>query len=47
MESNHKNYNFEDSLCRLDEILNASDNSYEEKMKFPDEVVFRIPTGFM
>ena len=31
MKSNHIDYGFENSLCRLDEILNARDNSYEEK----------------
>lgn len=46
MESNHKNYNFEDSLCRLDEILNASDNSYEEKKEIPRRGSLSYTNGF-
>ncbi len=46
MESNHKNYNFEDSLCRLDEILNASDNSYEEKNEIPRRGSLSYTNGF-
>lgn len=30
MESNCKNYKFEDSLSRLDEILNSDGKSYQE-----------------
>ena len=46
MESNYKNYNFEDSLCRLDEILNASDNSYEEKTEIPRRGRLSYTNGF-
>ena len=46
MESNYKNYNFEDSLCRLDEILNASDNSYEEKNEIPRRGRLSYTNGF-
>ncbi len=46
MESNYKNYNFEDSLCRLDEILNASDNSYEEKKEIPRRGRLSYTNGF-
>lgn len=46
MESNYKNYNFKDSLCRLDEILNASDNSYEEKNEIPRRDNLSYTNGF-
>lgn len=46
MESNYKNYKFEDSLYRLDEILNASDNSYEEKIKIPRRDSLSYTNGF-
>ena len=46
MESNYKNYKFEDSLYRLDEILNASDNSYEEKIKIPRRDGLSYTNGF-
>lgn len=46
MESNYKNYNFKDSLCRLDEILNASDNSYEKKNEIPKRDRLSYTNGF-
>ena len=46
MESNHKNYKFENSLYRLDEILNASDNSYEKKNKIPRRDYLSYTNGF-
>ena len=46
MKSNYKDYKFDDSLRRLDEILNASDNSYEEKFKIPKRDSLSYTNGF-
>lgn len=46
MESNYKKYKFEDSLCRLDDILNANDNSYEEKNEIPRRDSLTYTNGF-
>ena len=46
MKSNYKDYRFEDALRRLDEILNASDNSYEEKNEIPRRDCLTYTNGF-
>ncbi|MBF1352330.1 MAG: adenylate/guanylate cyclase domain-containing protein [Mogibacterium diversum] len=46
MKSNYKDYRFEDALRRLDEILNASDNSYEEKNEIPRRDRLTYTNGF-
>ena len=46
MKSNYKDYKFDDSLRRLDEILNASDNSYEEKSEIPQRDRLTYTNGF-
>ena len=35
MEATHKTYSFDDSLSRIDEILNADNKQYEEKSSIP------------
>lgn len=46
MESNHRNYNFETSKARIDEILNTSDNSYEELKSIPSRDKLTYTNGF-
>lgn len=35
MQANYKAYDFEKSRDRIDEILNSSDNNYEDKKEIP------------
>lgn len=46
MESNYQFYDFEKSLCRLDEILNADSKSYEEKDRIPKRSSLTYTNGF-
>lgn len=46
MESNYQLYDFEKSLCRLDEILNADGKSYEEKNHIPKRSSLTYTNGF-
>jgi class 3 adenylate cyclase len=46
MESNHIAYNFDKSLTRIDEILNTSDNSYEEVNSIPSRDRLTYTNGF-
>lgn len=46
MESNYQFYDFEKSLCRLDEILNADGKSYEEKNHIPKRSSLTYTNGF-
>lgn len=46
MESNHKTYIFEQSRERIDEILNTSDNSYEELKYIPSRDKLTFNNGF-
>ncbi len=36
MHANYKAYDFEKSRNRIDEILNSSDNNYEDKKEIPN-----------
>lgn len=46
MESNYQFYDFKESLCRLDEILNADSKSYEEKNRIPKRSSLTYTNGF-
>lgn len=46
MKSNHKDYNFEDSLNRIDEILNANSENYEELNYIPNRDKLTFINGF-
>lgn len=46
MESNHIIYNFDKSRDRIDEILNTSDNSYEELKYVPSRDKLTYTNGF-
>nr|WP_314751001.1 adenylate/guanylate cyclase domain-containing protein [uncultured Capnocytophaga sp.] len=46
MKSNHKDYNFEDSLGRIDEILNANSKNYEELKYIPNRDKLTFTNGF-
>jgi len=46
MKVNHSVYNFENSLDRIDEILNSSDYNYEEKKGIPSESSLTFRNGF-
>lgn len=46
MESNYQFYDFEKSLSRLDEILNADGKSYEEKDHIPKRSCLTYTNGF-
>lgn len=46
MESNYQPYDFEKSLSRLDEILNANSKSYEEKDCIPKRSSLTYTNGF-
>lgn len=46
MKINYSEYNFENSLTRLDDILNSSDYNYEEKKGIPSENSLTFKNGF-
>jgi class 3 adenylate cyclase len=46
MKTNHKNYEFEKSLERMDEILDASDTNYEEVDEIPSRDKLTFTNGF-
>ncbi len=46
MEATHKNYSFEDSLSRIDEILNTDNKQYEEKNSIPARSGLTYTNGF-
>jgi predicted DNA-binding ArsR family transcriptional regulator len=46
LESNHIHYNWEKSLKRIDDILNASDSSYEEVKEIPQRDKLTFTNGF-
>lgn len=46
MESNYKNYDFTNSRDRLDEILNASNSSFEELNSIPSRSKLSYQNGF-
>lgn len=46
MKSNHKDYYFEDSLNRIDEILNANSENYEELKYIPNRDKLTFINGF-
>lgn len=46
MKINHSVYSFEDSLDRIDDILNSSDYNYEEKKGIPSESSLTFKNGF-
>lgn len=46
MEANYIYYNFDKSLSRIDEILNASDQSYVEKSSIPQRDSLTYTNGF-
>ena len=46
MQATGKTYNFSDSLSRIDEILNSSDNNYEERNDIPPRSQLTFTNGF-
>lgn len=46
MKINHSVYDFEDSLTRIDEIINSSDYNYEDKKGIPSESSLTFKNGF-
>ena len=46
MEATHKSYVFEDSLGRMDEILDADGKQYEEKNSIPSRSYLTYTNGF-
>ncbi len=46
MKIDHSEYNFSNSLDRIDEILNSSDYNYEEKKGIPSESSLTFKNGF-
>lgn len=46
MDTNHKSYDFQASLKRIDDILNQSDISYEETHGLPDRDRLTFANGF-
>lgn len=46
MQATGKTYNFSDSLSRIDEILNSSDNNYEERKDIPSRSQLTFTNGF-
>ncbi|QPA33440.1 adenylate/guanylate cyclase domain-containing protein (plasmid) [Anoxybacillus caldiproteolyticus] len=46
METNHKKYDFEKSLERMDDILDASDTNYEEVDEIPSRSELTFTNGF-
>lgn len=46
MHANYKAYDFEKSRDRIDDILNSSDNSYEEKLEIPNRDNLTFTNGY-
>lgn len=46
MESNHESYSIDDSVARLDEILDNSDKSFEELKSIPSRDKLSFKNGF-
>ncbi len=46
MDGNHKSYDFDASLCRLDEILNQPSGSFEETKSLPERDKLTFTNGF-
>ena len=46
MQTNHIEYNFDNSLQRIDEILNSSNNQYEEANSIPTESQLTYTNGY-
>lgn len=46
MEATHKSFNFENSLSRIEEILDSSDNNYEDKNDIPTRSSLTYTNGF-
>ena len=46
MESNHRSYDFNTSLARIDGYLDANDNSYEEVKEIPSRDKLTFSNGF-
>ncbi len=45
MEAKNSTYNYIDSIERIDEILNSSDNNYEEKKSIPSRESLTFTNG--
>ncbi|MCK8639947.1 adenylate/guanylate cyclase domain-containing protein [Acinetobacter schindleri] len=46
MQANYKTYDFQKSRDRIDEILNSSDNNYEEKESIPNRDTLTFNNGY-
>ena len=46
MQANYKAYDFEKSRDRIDEILNSSDNNYEDKKEIPSRDNLTFTNGY-
>lgn len=46
MQSTGKTYDFSDSISRIDEILNSSDNNYKESDDIPSRDQLTFTNGF-
>lgn len=46
MEATYSNYNYKDSVTRIDEILESSENNYEEKKSIPARDSLTFNNGF-
>lgn len=46
MEATHKSFSFDDSLSRMDEILNADNRQYEEKDSIPQRSSLTYTNGY-
>ena len=46
MKATHLNYSFDDSLSRIDEILDADNNQYEEKKSIPARSELTYTNGY-
>ncbi len=46
MEASYRSYKFEDSRNRIDEILDASDNDYQERKEIPSRDQLTYKNGF-
>lgn len=46
MEASHSNYDFNESIKRIDEILDSSDSNYEKKQGIPSRSSLTFSNGF-
>ncbi|WP_313483395.1 adenylate/guanylate cyclase domain-containing protein [Acinetobacter variabilis] len=46
MQANHKTYDFEKSRSRIDEVLDSSDNNYEDKKEIPNRDNLTFTNGY-